>query len=128
MTGGRLRLGTFLRSFNQLQVRLLVGKTGTRGEGGHERGIGREGVETDPGIDRCTSPGRIDDSDRNMLALMNRAGEKIGDGREIPGGRRGTCLPYRRDTSQRRGGGLVLQTEQADLGQVSLGYLLFGIG
>ena len=59
---------------------------------------------------------------------MNCAGEEIGYGREIPGGRRGTCLPYRRDTPQRRGGGLVLHTEQADLGQVSLGYLLFGIG
>ena len=127
MVGGRCFLGTFLCAFNQLQVQLLVGETSTCGEGGHERGVGREGIETDPGIDRCASPGGIDDSDGNMFALMDCPSEKVGDGREILCRCGGTRLPYRRNTPQRRRGGLVLHAQQPDLGQVGLGYLLFRI-
>ncbi len=59
---------------------LHVSEMGTRGESGHKRGVGGEGVEADPGIDRRASPGGIDDPDGNVFAPVDLAGEKVGDG------------------------------------------------
>ena len=54
--GSSLGVGSLLRGFDETEMGLHVGEVGTGGEGGHQRGIGGERVQADPGIDRCASP------------------------------------------------------------------------
>ena len=114
--GGGVSVGSFLGRFYELQVRLHVCKVGPRGEGGHERSVGGKGVETDPGIDRRASPGRVDDADGDVFSPADLAGEEVSDGGEIFRGVWSARLPDGGDAGQRRIGGFVLHAQQADLG------------
>ena len=55
-------------------------------EDGHQGRVRAQSIEADPGLNRCASPGIVDQADGHFLLLLDLASEEIRHGREVRGG------------------------------------------
>jgi len=113
----------FLGSDGRIEACLLIGEVGPAGEGWQELRIGTEGIEGDPGVGGCSSPGCVDEADRDVFTLGDFASEEVGDGGEIPSGVGRAECPVAGLVGEGEVAALAFEAKEADAGLSRVGNL-----
>src|SRR5579875_3237762 len=99
----------------QIAVGQVISKLRPVGEDRHHASVGADGVHADPGLDRSTAPGGINEADGHMLALVDFSAEEISHSGKFCSGLRGAFCPG--------GGNIGLRIERAFLFKAQQSYL-----
>ena len=97
---------------------MFVGERRPDGKNRHERRVGGDGIEADPGFGGAAAPSGVDEPDRDVLALFDLASEEIGYGGELGGGGRGAKRPGGGLVAKWIVGGIVANEQEANVGTV----------